>query len=281
MSSFPRTSVEHLSLPRLIIGTNWFHGYSHTSRARDAIVRDYVTTARIADIVEVFLRAGVDAVYGLHPTMPHVVDGVREAEQRVGRRCIRIAIPSLNVGDDGAARAENEKTLDAFKAIGTDIFMPHQSTTDALLSHRTRSLPGMERFCRMIRERGMVPGLSTHAPQTLIYADETDLDVATYIQIYNAAGFLMPVEADWVHRVIWESKHPVITIKPLAAGRLLPLVGMSFVWSTLRKKDMVCVGVMSADEAREIIDVSLMLLEGRGPTGELQATRSKESLQRR
>ena len=78
----------------------------------------------------------------------------------------------------------------------------------------------------MIRDRGMLPGLSTHMPETITYADASDLDVDTYIAIYNAAGFLMHLEADWVHRIIWSAKHPVITIKPMAAGRLLPLVGL-------------------------------------------------------
>ena len=34
-------------------------------------------------------------------------------------------------------------------------------------------------------------------PESIVYADETDLDVATYISIYNAYGFLMQVEVDW------------------------------------------------------------------------------------
>ena len=67
-------------------------------------------------------------------------------------------------------------------------------------------------------------------------------DVETYIQIYNAAGFLMQVEADWVMRIIRKAKKPVMTIKPLAAGRLLPVVGLAFVWNTIRDQDMVTIG---------------------------------------
>ena len=83
----------------------------------------------------------------------------------------------------------------------------------------------------------------------------------TYLSIYNAAGFLMHVEIDWVHRLIWRAKHPVITIKPLAAGRLLPLVGLAFNWSTIREVDMVAVGTSTPDEAREVIEVSRAVLE--------------------
>ena len=136
----------------------------------------------------------------------------------------------------------------------------------------------MERYCAMIRERGMIPGLSTHMPETPGYADASGLDVATYIQIYNPIGFLMQVEIDWVHRVIQKAKRPVITIKPLAAGRVLPLVGMAFVWNTIREQDMVCIGCFTPDEAREIIDLSRGFLERRALTPDLQRSRSKESI---
>jgi hypothetical protein len=125
----------------------------------------------------------------------------------------------------------------------------------------------------------MIPGLSTHMPETVIYADKMNADVETYIQLYNSAGFLMQVEADWVMRVIREAKKPVMTIKPLAAGRILPVVGLSFVWNTIRDRDMVTIGTTTPDEAREVIELSLDLLNRRLPENKLQETRSKKSLQ--
>jgi hypothetical protein len=121
----------------------------------------------------------------------------------------------------------------------------------------------------------MIPGLSTHMPETIVYADETGLDVESYLAIYNAAGFLMHLEVDWVHRIIWDAKHPVITIKPMAAGRLLPLVGLAFNWATIRDIDMVAVGTSTPDEAREVIEISSSILERRLNRIELQETRSK------
>ena len=40
MDTFPRTTVGGVSLPRLIIGSNWFLGYSHTSQAKDKFIKD-------------------------------------------------------------------------------------------------------------------------------------------------------------------------------------------------------------------------------------------------
>ena len=274
---FPRTQIEKLSVSRLMIGTNWFLGFSHTSQAQDRMIREAVDAKRVADILEVAMNAGVDTLYGMRPE-PKLIEGVAEAEQRTGRKCILISIPSFPTGGDAASLGEVERIVDEYAALGASICMPHQATTDAFVNRRTRSLAGIEPILAAIRARGMLPGLSTHMPETPIYADSTGLDVATYIQIYNAAGFLMQIEVDWVQRMIWNAKKPVITIKPLAAGRLPPLVGLAFSWATLRPIDMVCVGVMTPYETEEVIELSLALLERRAPRVELQESRSKASL---
>ena len=64
----------------------------------------------------------------------------------------------------------------------------------------------------------------------------------------------------------------------LAAGRLLPAVGLAFAWNTIRDQDMVTVGTTTPDEAREVIDLSLDFLAQRMPDNELQTTRSKKHL---
>jgi hypothetical protein len=236
-----------------------------------------MTVSRLADILEVFLKAGVDTLYGITPDQK-LLQSIEEAQQRTGKRLITLSIPSLPLEDTPAAKTEAARKLDELAKLGVRICMPHQNTTDAFVNRRTKSLAGIAPYLAMIRERGMIPGLSTHMPETPIYADATGLDVATYIQIYNAAGFLMQIEVDWVHRAIWNAKKPVIAIKPLAAGRLMPLVGLSFAWSTLRDIDMVCVGTNSAREAEEVIEISLAILERRLPRVDMQTTRSKESL---
>ena len=156
--------------------------------------------------------------------------------------------------------------------------MPHQCVTDRLIDRMDNSIRDIDKYTGMIRERGMIPGLSTHMPETITIADATGADVETYVQLYNAAGFLMQVEADWVMRIIKNAKKPVMTIKPLAAGKLLPPVGLAFVWNTIRDQDMVTIGTTTPDEAREVIDLSVQFLNNRLPNNKLQTTRSKASL---
>jgi len=50
MSGFPRTSIEHVGVSRMVIGTNWFLGYSHTSAAKDKHIHAAMTPRRIARV---------------------------------------------------------------------------------------------------------------------------------------------------------------------------------------------------------------------------------------
>jgi hypothetical protein len=268
--------VGGVSLPRLLIGTNWFLGYSHTSLAKDKFIKDLQTRERIAKILTVFLQNGIDAV--MAPPSALLEEAILDAEDHTGRAMIRILTPIFNIVPGGDADKEPGPMFDLCKKLNATFCMPHQAVTDALLDRREGKIRDLDRYTQMIRERGMLPGLSTHMPETPIYADRQGADVETYIQIYNAAGFLMQVEVDWVQRIIANAQKPVMTIKPLAAGRLMPIVGMAFVWSTIREQDMVTIGTTTPDEAREIIDLSLDLLTHQMPDIELQKTRSKNSL---
>ena len=42
MDKFPRTTVGGVSLSRMIIGTNWFLGWSHCTAAKDEYIREHV-----------------------------------------------------------------------------------------------------------------------------------------------------------------------------------------------------------------------------------------------
>jgi hypothetical protein len=207
-----------------------------------------------------------------------VLDAVYDAEQRAGRKMILILTPSFNLLPGGDPKLDPEPVLNHYQAIGTTFCLPHQCVTDALVDKRAGVIRDLDSYTKLIRERGMIPGLSTHVPESVIYADRQGADVETYIQIYNAAGFLMQVEPDWVLSVIQRARKPVMTIKPLAAGRLLPIVGLSFVWSTIRPQDMVTIGTTTPAEAKEVINLSLDLLAHRSPMTDLQITRSKASL---
>ncbi|MBN2583788.1 MAG: hypothetical protein JXL80_12040 [Planctomycetes bacterium] len=281
-SGFPRTTVGGLSVSRMIIGTNWLLGWSHTSKAKDNYIKEHLSDRKkIADVLEVFFRAGVDTIMGQLNT-PLTRDAIKDAEDRTGVGAIKVSTPLIpataKMATEGFDLGEVAKVLDDHAAYGAKFILPHQATTDAMVDRCLRQVRHMAPLCRMVRERGMIPGLSTHMPETIVYADESKLDVETYISIYNAQGFLMQVEVDWTARVIHAAAKPVMTIKPMAAGRIPPFQALNFVWNTIRPQDMVTLGTMSPGEAAESIELSLSILERREAKIELQETRSKKSV---
>jgi len=277
MDDFPRTVVGGVSVSRMIIGTNWFLGYSHTSRAKDKFIKEYQTREHITDILKVFLQNGIDTIMSPMPT-PVLANAIKDAENQVGRPMILVVTPSFNITAGGEPDMEPEKIFDEAASIGASFCFPHQCVTDALADRMTGTIRKMDLYVKMIRERGMIPGLSTHMPEVIIYADKTGLDVESYTQLYNSSGFLMQVEADWIMKTIQKAKKPVMVIKPLAGGRILPPVGLAFVWNTISEKDMVTIGTTTPDEAKEVIEISRSYLEHRMAKIELQETRSKKSL---
>jgi hypothetical protein len=282
MIEFPRTTVGNISVSRMIVGTNWFLGYTHCTHAKSKSTERIVTnTQSIAEIIEVFLNYGVDTIMCPHTTTC-MFDAIQEAEQRAGRKMVIISTPSFTTTPrtpfDGFDLAEAARILDDMAAKGVSICMPHTSTTDVMVDKCTRQVRQMDVLCRMIRERGMVPGLSTHIPETVVYADESGLDVETYIQPFNLMGYLMQLEVDWVGRLIQNAQKPVITIKTMAAGQIRPYQAMVFTWNAIRDCDMVTVGTMAPEEAQELVEMSLEILERRPVLGELQKTRSKSTV---
>ncbi len=282
MPDFPRTLVGDLSVSRMIIGTNWFLGYTHCTAAKSQSVERIVTNVNaIADIIEVFFRNGVDAIMCPH-TQTCMFDAIHEAEQRTGVQAIIISTPSFTTNTrtpfEGFDLGEAEHILDQEVAKGVQICMPHTSTTDVMVDKCTRQVRQMDSLCRLIRQRGMIPGLSTHIPETIVFADETELDVESYIQPFNLAGYLMQLEVDWVGRLIQNARKPVMTIKTMAAGQIRPYQALTFTWNAIRECDMVAVGTMAPEEAQELVELSLDILARRPVSAALQQTRSKSTV---
>lgn len=275
-TSFPRTTVGGVSLSRMIIGTNWILGYSHTSPAADCMIqRKNHNVAAVASIFETYLHAGVDTVMGPFVGNQLLMDAVKAAQDRTGKPMIIVDTPIINVDDNADARKEAEAVIAASSKQGATFCLPHHSSVEQLVNKNKQTIERLPDYLQMIREHGMIPGLSCHMPELVVYSDFNGYDVETYIQIYNCMGFLMQVEVEYIHKVIWNAKKPVMTIKPMAAGRVSPFVGLTFSWHTIRSSDMVTVGCLTQEEAAEDIEISLAALENRPPVLEGRSSPNK------
>ena len=272
MDLFPRTQVENISLPRMLIGSNWMLGYSHRTTSADSMIRErYSTKEAVSEVICAYLAYGIDAMMApfvgddLQPNAV-VMDGIHMAEDKMGRKLILIDTPIVDVSDTPQAHDFTARKIETVRKNGADICLLHHSSVEQLVCKHTGTIDRLPEYTRMIRENGMIPGLSAHMPELVLYSDNhPEYDVQTYIQLYNCLGFLMQIEVEGVRRIIENAKKPVMTIKSMAAGRCTPYVGLTFSFATLRPQDMVTVGAFSAREVHEDVEIALAALERRFP----------------
>ena len=266
ITPFPRTEVAGVSLPRMLMGTNWVYGWSHTSAAADHnIQRMNSNKEAIQAMLEAYLAYDINAIMGPISDKPFTYDAIHAAEDKTGKGIIIIDTPIINVDDNAEARRKTEAILDKVRDGGATFCLLHHSSVEQLVNKNKRTIDRLPDYLSMVRDRGMIPGLSAHMPELILYSDANEYDVQTYIQIYNCMSFMMQVEIESVNKIIWEAKKPVMTIKSMAAGRCSPFVGLSFSYSTIRPCDMVTVGAMTTDEVHEDVEIAMAALEHRRP----------------
>ena len=263
---FPRTIVGGKSLSRMIIGTNWLAGWSHTGAAADNMIkRHHSSTETIKPMLETFIKNGVDTIMAPFDSAPLVLKAIRETEEKTGHKMILVDTPYINVEDSAEGRREALAKIKYSREIGADFCLIHHGSAEQLVNKGKRTIERIDDYTKMIRDEGLIPGLSAHMPELVLYSDQNEYDVETYIQIYNCMGFLMQVEIESVSRIIHNAKKPVMTIKPMAAGRCTPYVGLNFSFATLRDCDMVTVGCLNELELREDMEIARAALEHRYP----------------
>lgn len=270
---FPRTEVAGISMPRMLIGTNWLFGYSHTSASADAMIRNrYDSGDKFFPMLEAYTMYGIDAIMGPISENPIMPDAIARFQDKNGRKLIVIDTPTLNVDDTAAGRAAAEASVKKSREIGSTFCLLHHSCAEQLVNKNKGIIDRLPDYTKMIRDAGLIPGLSAHMPELITYSDNNEYDVETYIQIYNCMGFLMQIEVETVAATIHKAKKPVMTIKSMAAGRCTPYVGLNFVWNTIREKDMVTMGAFTPAEVHEDVEISFAALERRLPDLEGRAS---------
>ena len=263
---FPRTTVGGVSMPRMIMGINWLLGWSHTGPAADAGIREkYQRPEDFFPVFKAYVDRGVDAILGPLSANPLGLAALKYAEDKLGKKITLIDTVSFNTDDTAEARREARAAIKRSREAGATFSFIFHSTAESLVNKGQKAIPRLPDYLSMIRDEGMLPGLSAHMPELITYSDLNGYDVESYMQIFNCMGFLMQVEVESVARIIHNAKKPVMTFKAMAAGRCTPYVGLTFAWNAIRERDMIVVGAGSALEVEEDVEISLAAIEHRFP----------------
>lgn len=119
----------------MLIGTNWLLGYSHKTHPMNHMICERNNNAKaMCDIICAFAKYGIDALMAPITTSQPLMEALNDAEQKLGKRIIRIDTPTINVDDNAAARAEaGQKIRDCAKA-GADFCLIHHTSAEALVN---------------------------------------------------------------------------------------------------------------------------------------------------
>jgi hypothetical protein len=266
MAEIPTIKIEGLGISKVICGSNPFFGYSHFTRSRDMWMREYFTDERIKSVMRRASELGINSILsGIQERLHKIIQELAEE----GHEYHWICTP----GGETAKDVEKEVLWCAEHDVA--VCMPHQMYTDHNLVSSRGELLGYDDLAAVIRDRGMIPGLSTHRPETIVTLDRAGADVAVYLHPFNSLGFLANVEVEWIRRVISNSPKPIIAVKPLAAARLTPEVGLPFVLRSIKSGDALALGFSNTMEVEEDLEIVRSVLHGSGEDLPPTTSRSK------
>ncbi|MGO9893878.1 MAG: hypothetical protein ACLPX8_06665 [Bryobacteraceae bacterium] len=155
-------------ITRLVIGSNPFYGYSHSSSALDRYMREWNTPENVCAALQEAERNGINT-YQTNGSERGVAD-LRLHRER-GGKLQAIALVA-------------EKPEEAMAAMRPIAISHHGEATDALF--RRQKMDDVREFTRRARQTGALVGVSTHKPEVIEYIEERGWDVDFYMGcVYN------------------------------------------------------------------------------------------------
>jgi hypothetical protein len=165
---FPSVQLGKYSISRLILGSNPFYGYSHSSRALDQHMREWGTPDNVCNALEEAERNGINT-FQTNGDDRAAAD-VREHRERGGKLQVIALI--------------RERPEAAVKNIRPIAVTHHGELTDSLF--RQQKMEEVREFTRRARQTGVLVGISTHKPEVIDYIEEHGWDVDFYMGcVYN------------------------------------------------------------------------------------------------
>jgi len=247
--------IGNLTFSKVICGTNAFYGHSHFSESRDAEYRARFDDETIARTIRRSLDLGINAVESCaNERILSILSRLRK----------EVSEPIHFVGstrvDETSEMKSHEQKLSFLIENRADICVVHAQYVDR--PGQTDVPVGLERYIDQIHEAGLLAGISTHRVQTVEICEERRLGIDTYLFPLNLSGFVYPgyegseTVRDRVDLIRGVPK-PFILIKALAAGRIPPEEGLSFIAENAKPNDILSLGFGTQDEVIE----SLKLVE--------------------
>ncbi|MHA1339623.1 MAG: hypothetical protein ACTSRZ_05785 [Promethearchaeota archaeon] len=253
----PKINLENLNLSKMICGTNQFVGITHRNNPIDMWLhlRRFKDPKTIADFMIYLMNEhGVNCC--LSSPRDKIYKAIQIVEKETNQKFHWICTPSTRKTAKNI-QPDIFKQIDWCEEHNVSVCMPHRSYTDKALdkntlkigdddSHSsnnqiTHKFPPYPQIATYIRDKKMIPGLSTHYIETINAVEKYNYDAPIIIQPLNQIGFESNTSPQNLVKKIQSTKIQIIAIKPMAAGRLPP---NSILWTLkqIKPNDFIAVG---------------------------------------
>jgi hypothetical protein len=233
---FGTFSVGDHEVPAVMLGTSPFIGAGQFGKKAELYYNQFfLQPENIIGIVVRAVELGVNAVQVI--AYHQVLEAVQEAAKRTRTDLFLMGTVGL-----GSIEREIEMVLD----VGAQGMIVHGSLAD-------RDMPFARQHLANLREQGLVTGIATHRPGMTIPRVEEMEEVALILSPFNKLGKFMDPSVDSALQALESTSKAIMAMKPLAAGRLRPQEGLSYLSG---KVSGVAVGIASVEEAEETFAVA-------------------------
>lgn len=262
----PTIRLGKYEVTRLILGANPFYGFSHFNRLLDQHMLEWSTPENVLKTVRACEENGIntwqlsDAKRGL--------EDIQRYKQEGGK--IQWILLS-------SRRMEEDLTLiPKIAKLGPIGIVHHGGTTDR--RWRNGEQAKIKEFLKVVRDSGVLVGLSTHNPivveevesqgwdidffMTCVYrVTRTDAEIQNLLGQRPLGEVYLPQDPPRMYRAIRQSRKPCLAFKILAAGRLTDSPqsidrAFQFAFENIKPTDAVIVGMYPrfSDQVRENVE---------------------------
>jgi hypothetical protein len=245
----PKIPLEKLQLSRMVCGTNQFVAITHRNNPLDMLMhkirfRNAVIISKF--FIHLIQNHGVNCC--ISSPRDILFDAITIAEKETGTRFYWICSPSRRMTAKGMI-SDIRPQIDWCKDHNVAVCIPHRDYTDHALDKEKfviggnkPEFPPYPELAAYIRDRNMIPGLSTHYIESIEAVEKNKYDAPLIVQPLNKIGFESDTTPAILVKRIQATKLQILNIKPMAAGRISPKEAIPWNLSQIKPNDFLAVG---------------------------------------
>jgi hypothetical protein len=236
----PMIHLGNLQVSRVFLGSNPFFGFSHGNpQAGGKEMREWYTDERIMAVLDEAAELGINAVWT--PCYDRWLQVWNAYRDKGGKLKIWVAQPDRQPMEDEIMKAVRN---------GSQAICVQGCNIDGQVKKGRWDV--VRGWLELIKSHDLPAGMATHGSNTHLEAEEKGLPTDFYHQTMYRPDNYVRTGLEQSLATIDKLDKPVVGYKVLGAGRLRPQDTLPYVFSRLKRKDGICVGVFPKKNRNEI-----------------------------